>query len=535
MSAKHMSSSTHSPPHRAMLRKAVPSLVPQGRSTILSAENMAAASAYKQRVGICMAVDSSHKRCTQLVSVGTGRRSSAAARLRAQKLLSSALARLLAALAEAPAQERRQTIEGLSEILKRELTVLREAQLREGAVGLGSITAVRQAPSAFSAQTDVDCARAGEDVADISARKATNTGTGTAEPRRGRERLKGNVWTVKTSSGVYHKVRLTLGRVIVSSRRLASRPTALRLLELLRAAAAAHAADAEERLRAVAAAAAADAESSSLFFQAVLDARRWLGSGRGGRITSGTLEDVEEVLALRRRVLEAEACGGAALCEEWRRWAHELRHTRGKPFALREEDRSAAIFAQGDARLEAHRKRCEVKHRRLQERSEARLRRLQERSDARRRRMQEHGEARRLRLVCRLRRLAVQAERALAACRRGAAGKPVGTGTIGAVQAERALAACRRGAAGKPVGTGTIGMMAFTAAASTEAPASEKTLTTSPSQKRKSSIVHLQCGATSSVRKVRPPPTPARATCQCDGAPSIRAISEHKNIGSFTN
>eukprot|EP00913_Durusdinium_trenchii_P017866 g16789.t1 len=137
-------------------------------------------------------------------------------------------------------------------------------------------------------------------------------------PAEGLARLRGNIWCVKTAAGCYHRVRLTLNGVAVTSGRIITRPEASQLLRRLRGAAQSAEPDGPEAvLRALDAVGchAASEDGLGLSYQVVLDAR----SSVGKRLHSPSCS-VEEVIALRRQVsdLEHRHCKG----RRWR-WSKE--------------------------------------------------------------------------------------------------------------------------------------------------------------------------------------------------------------------
>lgn len=152
---------------------------------------------------------------------------------------------------------------------------------------------------------------------------------------------KGNLWTISSKGEQHYKVRLSIGRVVMTSQRFQSISDAAALLSLLRDAAsrcAAAGGDQEAMLRAVAHAATSAAEQSEqgqdlafgLVFQAVFDARRALGR----RLCSPSVTSVEEAICARRQVLEVEGRGVAAVRQAWLEWAQASRHCRGRQWRL---------------------------------------------------------------------------------------------------------------------------------------------------------------------------------------------------------
>ncbi|CAK0883866.1 unnamed protein product [Prorocentrum cordatum] len=156
--------------------------------------------------------------------------------------------RLCAALSRAARAERREVIAGASQGLRREILRVR------GAGRGGCVSGCQDAATG-------GVARASLAPPQKQAGPASTKGGVLKVPT-------GNVWTIKTASGLYHKVRITIARVAVASRRLRSRCAALDALERLRLAAAGAAAaggGAEDLLRAVAGA----DDDLGLSFQAI--------------------------------------------------------------------------------------------------------------------------------------------------------------------------------------------------------------------------------------------------------------------------
>eukprot|EP00933_Yihiella_yeosuensis_P017344 TRINITY_DN14508_c0_g1_i1.p1 TRINITY_DN14508_c0_g1~~TRINITY_DN14508_c0_g1_i1.p1 ORF type:complete len:513 (+),score=92.89 TRINITY_DN14508_c0_g1_i1:261-1799(+) len=259
------------------------------------------------------------------------------------KALKEAVSRLCKALSDATVSQRRTVISGLSEGLRRELICVREAQQRgmlsnasEGLLPkaeLPQIPSLQAHPSAAASQTQMhlEGSRKSEDVPLPSANATMQSCSG----------IRGNVWCVKTASGCYFKVRISIGGVAVTSRRLKRRGTADSVLALLRRAAedaASRGGKCEDMLRALAAAGSSarnvdgladsegDQEDLGLSFQAILDARRCIGH----RLHTQTVDCIEEAIKLRREVLEAQASGFVAISRAWMQLSQEPRHKKGR-------------------------------------------------------------------------------------------------------------------------------------------------------------------------------------------------------------
>ncbi|CAE7353823.1 COX11 [Symbiodinium sp. CCMP2592] len=218
-----------------------------------------------------------------------GRRRGAAEK--ARKSLAKASLRLCKALAEASPYQRRLTIASLSKGLRLELISVREAQQRH----------LDKGPRSRSQSV--------------------------------RRTLRGNVWSVRTTSGWYHRVRLTLHGVAIASCRLPSRDIAVHARAEI-VAAAEHAAstggDAEAVLRAVHVAGSSFQVGSGglgLCYQAVLDARRCTG---GHRLHSKTVHSMEEAIFLRRTVADVREAGLRHVGQIFNSWSQEPRHQKGR-------------------------------------------------------------------------------------------------------------------------------------------------------------------------------------------------------------
>ncbi|CAK9069673.1 unnamed protein product [Durusdinium trenchii] len=161
--------------------------------------------------------------------------------------------------------------------------------------------------------------------------------------RRGLARLRGNIWCVKTAAGCYHRVRLTLNGVAVTSGRIITRPEASQLLRRLRGAAQSAEPDGPEAvLRALDAVGchAASEDGLGLSYQVVLDAR----SSVGKRLHSPSCS-VEEVIALRRQVSDLVDAGPIKLAQTWLRWSQEHRHCKGRRWRWSKE-KAESIFSE---------------------------------------------------------------------------------------------------------------------------------------------------------------------------------------------
>jgi len=268
-----------------------------------------------------------------------GRRRGAAEK--ARKSLAKASLRLCKALAEASPYQRRLTIASLSKGLRLELISVREAQQRH----------LDKGPRSRSQSV--------------------------------RRTLRGNVWSVRTTSGWYHRVRLTLHGVAIASCRLPSRDIAVRArAEIVAAAehAAATGGDAEAILRAVHVAGSSFQVRSGglgLCYQAVLDARRCTG---GHRLHSKTVQSMEEAIFLRRTVADVREAGLRHVGQIFSSWSQEPRHQKGRrlrrclprdeAYAERALTRAEAREARRSARAEDQAERLG----RLSARAEAALR-----------------------------------------------------------------------------------------------------------------------------------------------------------------
>eukprot|EP00439_Symbiodinium_sp_Y106_P077286 s128_g16.t1 len=198
-----------------------------------------------------------------------------------------------------------------------------------------------------------------------------------------RRTLRGNVWSVRTTSGWYHRVRLTLHGVAIASCRLPSRDIAVRArAEIVAAAehAAATGGDAEAILRAVHVAGSSFQVRSGglgLCYQAVLDARRCTG---GHRLHSKTVQSMEEAIFLRRTVADVREAGLRHVGQIFNSWSQEPRHQKGRrlrrclprdeAYAERALTRAEAREARRSARAEDQAERLG----RLSARAEAALR-----------------------------------------------------------------------------------------------------------------------------------------------------------------
>lgn len=316
-------------------------------------------------------------RCSHRASLVSQARKQYAAR----KALNRSLRRLCQALAKAPRPLRLAAIEQASKALRHELILMRQAEL------CGGTNATLQAkpctPPTFNAPAFADQLQGiaepfltGSAIQDLAVGSHTEgrraapeqsspsmkrkagmpelaAATGPREVQANRARGNrgtsvgkqpnkfGNVWTVRTAHGEYYKVRLAIGRVVVTSCRLDSLGAAHSVLERLRLGATMAgtpgADDTEAQLHALAAATSAD--SLQLSFQAVLDVRRWLGC----RIHSKAVASVDEVLELKRQVQEAESHGGTALSDLWKLWMEASRHMRGRARRWRTAEVAAAL------------------------------------------------------------------------------------------------------------------------------------------------------------------------------------------------
>lgn len=270
-------------------------------------------------------------------------------RLRAaEKALACSVEALCKALAQSSQSQRRLAIERLPMALRLELIHLRQAQRTVGACWreVASPPTSVQTSVSDSAEKQVAASttnakvRASEEA--LLALRSARVAKQTTVKRKIDTEPKGNVWTVKNAGGVYYKIRLALGRVLITSRRFSCVQMANMALDELRSAAkvaapSAHASDSvEAQLRGIAATGMSG--NFELLFQVVLDVRRWLGH----RIYSKPFNSVAEALAMRHQVLEAESTGSVALCELWRKWARAEWHVGGR--ARRPSDAEAAVM-----------------------------------------------------------------------------------------------------------------------------------------------------------------------------------------------
>lgn len=156
------------------------------------------------------------------------------------------------------------------------------------------------------------------------------TGPGVPAPGPGKRRaeagVRGNVWRVRHKAGWQHRVRVSVGRVVISSGRLASHDAAVLLLECLRGQCAASG-GAEACLRSMAETFSAPwpGARAGASFQVVLDVRSILGCR-----VYGPARSVDEAIALRREVLDAESRGPVVLLEQLRHWCTDPEHAYGR-------------------------------------------------------------------------------------------------------------------------------------------------------------------------------------------------------------
>lgn len=230
-----------------------------------------------------------------------------------REVFAVALRHLCSSLAEASRSLRSSLIAGLSLELRVELIRLRETQLRS---------------------TDLSQASLPE-----ASKSSPSQSRGTSRPKRHRDL--GSVWTVAGSAGRYQRVRLSLGRVILTSGRLSSPAKAEALLRRIRCAiAAVEAAEGGEEASLRAAAAVAAEEFVEVSFQAELDARAVLGRRLVSRHGS-----LDEALALRQQLQELRAQGSSAVGKLCSAWAQEKRHSRGRVWRMSEGAAAKALDA----------------------------------------------------------------------------------------------------------------------------------------------------------------------------------------------
>lgn len=232
---------------------------------------------------------------------------------------------LCKALSAARPAQRQLAVSTMSEGLRRALIRVREAQRR---------------------REELSRPKAEEKSSQAAPRFTTSApASGKKSPRGSSSSLqlvpKGNLWTISSKGEQHYKVRLSIGRVVMTSQRFHCISDAAALLSLLRDAAsrcAAAGGDQEAMLRAVARAATSAAEQAEqgqdlafgLVFQAVFDARRAVGR----RLCSPSVTSVEEAICARRQVLEVEGRGTAAVRQVWLEWAQASRHCRGRQWRL---------------------------------------------------------------------------------------------------------------------------------------------------------------------------------------------------------
>ncbi|CAJ1397555.1 unnamed protein product [Effrenium voratum] len=232
---------------------------------------------------------------------------------KATRKLTRACLQLCEALAKATAAQRHRVIAGLSQGLRKELISIREAQ------------------------QNVESART------RSAKRRSQSG-------RLPFRVRGNVWCVRTAAGCYHRVRLTVSGVAVTSVRLTRTHAQHGLATLRLAAESAAPKGAEAILRAVDAAGASFPVCQGglgLSYQAVLDAR----SAVGRRLHSPAVS-VEEAILLQRQVADKAARGPLEMGRAWCGWAQELRHRKGRCWRWSQQQ-AESIFAEVKQDLEA--------------------------------------------------------------------------------------------------------------------------------------------------------------------------------------
>mmetsp|Transcript_41869 Transcript_41869/g.76072 ORF Transcript_41869/g.76072 Transcript_41869/m.76072 type:complete len:396 (-) Transcript_41869:95-1282(-) len=141
---------------------------------------------------------------------------------------------------------------------------------------------------------------------------------------------RGNLWAIRTSSGMHYKVRLTVAGVVITTESLPTHEMAVEVLSKLSMEAskvkdAAGLAAVEESFKYLAERRGLDGDLG-LTFQALLDARHWLGR----RVLSPALPDIEETLFHRRQVLAAQEQGAEAVFALWQSWSQAGWHTGGK-------------------------------------------------------------------------------------------------------------------------------------------------------------------------------------------------------------
>jgi len=231
--------------------------------------------------------------------------------------------KLCQALSEVSASQRRSAITGLTEGLRQELILLREAQKSQ----LSGVASSGVQKSSLSAGVRNSKRR-------IQSQKKSSINEVKATEPSHRER-QGNIWSVRTASGCYYRVRLMVNGFAVASGRIYSQDAAEAILEDIRHAAKASAAEGagtEAILRAVAAARPPGLELS---FQAVLDARGSVGR----RMHTQAVRTVDEVITLRQEVCAVEAKGLAAILQ----WSQQARHSRGRIRRLSEVEAGSLL------------------------------------------------------------------------------------------------------------------------------------------------------------------------------------------------
>lgn len=281
---------------------------------------------------------------------------------------------LCRALSEVTPHQRQAAIAGLSQGLRQELISVREAQKSE----VRSMKSVRLVLPK-----------------EIQSKRSRNHRTGPVKPCHAACH-QGNICSIKTSTGCYHRVRLNVNKVVVASGRLDSYDAAARSLAKLQAAAwkaASRGGGAEAVLNAIAAAGASGPDRQDglkLSYQAVLDARSCVGR----RLHTQTVSSVEEAISLRRQVAAAEAEGAAAVGQAWLRWSQEPRHSSGRVWRISSSQAEGIVLSQ-----EAKRRACTEARKAKQESRKATLLQQRQVREARCRRRCEKDVARRMRCL----------------------------------------------------------------------------------------------------------------------------------------
>eukprot|EP00928_Gymnodinium_smaydae_P090649 TRINITY_DN74417_c0_g1_i2.p1 TRINITY_DN74417_c0_g1~~TRINITY_DN74417_c0_g1_i2.p1 ORF type:complete len:470 (-),score=64.98 TRINITY_DN74417_c0_g1_i2:39-1448(-) len=263
--------------------------------------------------------------------------------------------------------------------------------------------------------------------------------------RDGSNRSSG-LWTVATPRGHYMAARLTLGGVAMASRTTRSAEEARRLqlamhqlretacgdasLDAMSLPSDEHNGDAghlhvcfERSLRQAVASADHDL---GLTFRIVLDLRRWVGK----KVQSQVFSNLEDALAMRKRLREVASGGWPALRREWVSWMTLER--RGRWHArVRSQDQAEAVAAAAEAAFAAGRENLANKGQKRCAAMEARSLRAQERA-----RQRAGRKLARASTLCakRIKKVSLRAERAFRRVQRATRRRHSLGGTCGAAE-----------------------------------------------------------------------------------------------------